>query len=193
MSRKRAYMCFLCGSKFPSARTYNHHFKNRHDCLTCKDCDRDFNNPLSLKKHSYTHRELDHKCRHYKRLFPFKSQMLLHEATQEPDKCFHCTRKGCTRSYTRASDLKLHIKLSDSESTAFNCTHCDYITNDIRNLRQHERVHLEVHPYRCSNCNKSFRFSMQRKHHQCDWHFNVYVTICGKKIIHSNKLECIAL
>ena len=43
--RKCVYTCFLCGEKFPSTKTFNAHFKNTHNGLTCRDCDREFNNP----------------------------------------------------------------------------------------------------------------------------------------------------
>ena len=166
--RKCIYTCFLCGDKFPTTKTYNTHFKSRHDSLTCRDCDHDFNSPLSLNKHSYTHKDLDFKCRHCEKLFPFRSQMLQHQSTHEPAMCFHCAKENCTRSYSRASDLKLHIEQQHSASASFRCTHCDYVSKDIRNLRQHEWDHSEVHPYACSKCNKSFRFSMQWKRHHCD-------------------------
>ena len=154
-------MCFLCGDKFPSTKTYNTHFKSMHDGLTCRDCGCDFNSPLSLKKHSYTHKDLDFKCRHCEKQFPFRSQMLQHQSTHDPAIQFYCAKENCMRSYSHTSDLKLHVEQQHTASTSFRCTHCDYTSKDIRNLRQHELVHSEVCPYTCSKCNKSFHFSMQ--------------------------------
>ena len=60
--RKHNFKCYLCGDTSTSARSLNTHFKINHKGLDCIVCDKEFNSPLSLKKHSYIHKLCNYKC-----------------------------------------------------------------------------------------------------------------------------------
>ena len=163
-TRKRVFKCYLCEKRFPSTRELNKHFKKDHYGLDCETCGREFNSPLSLKRHSYIHGTLAFPCGYCNKSFPFKSERDTHENVHTKALRFPCNRSGCSSSFSRESDLKLHIELHDA--VPLKCSKCEYSNPDIRNLRQHERVHSDVKPYKCLKCEQSFKFAMQRKWHE---------------------------
>ena len=167
-TRKRAFKCYLCVKRFPSTKGLNDHFRKTHEGLDCDVCGRDFNSPLSLKKHSYVHGLRPHRCQFCGKDYPFKSERDIHENTHTKAVRFTCKREGCRSSFSRDSDLKLHDELHDAKP--IQCSVCTYSNPDIRNVRQHERVHTDEKPYKCSKCDMTFKFSMQRKRHETKPH-----------------------
>ena len=160
----RKFKCYLCQEIHQTAKALNQHFKAEHGRLDCNDCGKSFSSPLSLKKHSYMHKLCSHFCRYCDKTFPFRSQCDFHENVHTTP-CFHCTRSGCKSSFMRDSVLKLHQAMHDADP--LHCPDCDYSNPDIRNLRQHQRIHTGAKPYKCEVCNKCFTYSMQKKRHKC--------------------------
>ena len=165
---KCAFRCFLCGSKFATAKELNTHFCNTHDELICQDCGKGFTSPLSLAKHRYVYKACTHSCGYCERKFPFKSQKDLHETIHTNTERHKCTVKDCTSSFGCESDLKLHMVVH--KTPPIKCDFCEYTNKDIRNVRQHSRVHSDVKPYKCERCPKRFKFVMQHKRHMVTSH-----------------------
>ena len=165
---KRVFKCYLCDKKFPDTKGLNKHFKQTHYGLDCETCGREFNSPLSLKRHSYVHGNLAYPCGYCNKHFPFKSERDIHENVHTKALRFACKRLGCSSSFSRESNLKLHTDLHDA--APLKCSMCYYSNPDKRNLRQHERIHSDVKPYKCSRCDQHFKFSMQRKRHETTAH-----------------------
>ena len=161
---KCSFKSYLCQKSFPTTKTLNKHFKVEHGGLECDDCGKEFTSPLSLKKHSYVHKLCPHHCCHCDKVFPFKSQRDFHENVHATLQ-YSCTQPGCKSSFTRESDLKLHLHIHDTEP--LKCLDCEYSNPDIRNLRQHQRSHSGEKPYKCNTCEARFMYSMQKKHHKC--------------------------
>ena len=162
--RKCNFKCYLCGDTSTSARSLNTHFKINHEGLDCIVCDKEFNSPLSLKKHSYIHKLCNYKCTRCDKQFPFKSQRDFHKKVHD-NLHFTCTRESCNSSFTREGDLRQHMERHDMEP--IECKHCDYKSTDIRNVRQHMRCHTDEKPYKCADCGMQFKYAMQKKQHKC--------------------------
>ena len=141
------------------------HFKDVHEGLDCLDCGQQFTNPMSLKKHSYYHKACVYKCAFCNKTFPFPLQKSFHERIHTNTTRHRCPRENCNSSFSRESDLKSHLLLHDAQP--IKCTHCEYANMDIRNVQQHSRVHSDVKQYKCTKCDKHFKFPMQKKCHSC--------------------------
>ena len=133
--------------------------------LTALNVDSNLPNPLSLKKHSYCHKACIHHCSFCEKTFPFPSQKTFHERIHTNTTHHKCPHENCNSSFGRQSDLKSHLLLHDA--TPIKCAHCQYTNTDIHNVRQHSRTHSIVKPYRCTKCDKHFKFAMQKKCHTC--------------------------
>ena len=58
IKRKRNYRCKLCEVVLSSAHLLTVHHQGKHGILYCETCNKAFNNPTSLVRHKYQHREL---------------------------------------------------------------------------------------------------------------------------------------
>ena len=55
VKKGRHCTCDMCSNKYQSSTAFIEHYKTTHPALKCKDCDKVYNNPLSLQKHRYVH------------------------------------------------------------------------------------------------------------------------------------------
>ena len=153
----------MCNQKFHSSTSFIEHYKVMHPTLKCKDCDKIYNNPLSLQKNHYVHsaKEKLEKCENCGRTFPFALQLADHRKSHLKQRPHVCSHPGCGKDFTHRYDLHkhkcTHIKLS------LKCDHCEYKTKDIRNMKQHTWTHTGEKPYSCCKYGKMFMFYMQKK------------------------------
>ena len=109
VKKGRHCTCDMCGNKYQSSTAFIEHYKTTHPALKCKDCDREYNNPLSLQKHRYVHlQDKQEKCESCGRTFLFLSQLADHRKShlkQHPNVCSHV---GCGKDFTHSYDLRKH-------------------------------------------------------------------------------------
>ena len=75
--RRRKYRCKLCTEVLDSAHLLTIHHQQKHGILYCDECNKAFNNPTSLVRHKYQHKELRFNC-NCGASFAFYSQLQTH-------------------------------------------------------------------------------------------------------------------
>ena len=60
--KTRKIGCKLCNTVCTSNKELTQHHQLKHNILYCDECSKAFNNPSSLAKHQYSHKELQFKC-----------------------------------------------------------------------------------------------------------------------------------
>ena len=123
-----------------------------------------FKTPSSMKHHAYCHGELAYVCDECKEGFAFKSELKFHHTVHCKVHSFHCMAKDCEKSYKSSNELNKHAQ--KHLSVTWDCSVCDYSTDDRRNLRAHRKKHLKVGSHKCIPCNKNFHYYMQLKRHR---------------------------
>ena len=161
----RRCQCEMCGETFPSSTSFITHYHDTHPLLPCPDCNKTYNNPLSLQKHSYMHTGEMKKCPNCDKLFPFYSQLKDHRKTHLKLKQYVCSHPKCDRDFTHKYDLAKHERTHSKKKWC--CADCDYTMKDERNYKQHRRVQTGEKPYSCLKCLATFKFFMQKKRHNC--------------------------
>ena len=66
--------CNICGNVLDSLHELTTHHQTNHNILYCSICNRSFNNPLSLSRHEYKHKQKDLQCPKCDHTFTFESQ-----------------------------------------------------------------------------------------------------------------------
>ena len=156
----------MCGAKFKNSTSYIKHYSSTHPNLNCKFCGKTYTNPLSLQKHQYIHTVLVSKeCSICHKGFPFPSQLADHWKTHMKVKPHICSHPKCGKDFTHQYNLLKHECTHNKNK--LKCDSCEYSTKDIRNLKQHSRIHNDETPYDCKKCHKKFKFYMQKKRHSC--------------------------
>ena len=152
----RKFHCKICNGIFTSTKEWNKHFEENHPLLSCQDCGKMFHSPTSLYQHHYVHNKIDKvfPCTKCECIFLFVSQLESHMFTHRKIKHFPCTMTSCNKTFK--TEWNLHANEKSHQNPETKCEHCDYMTTDLRYLKQHSRVHSDVCKHSCPKCEKGF-------------------------------------
>ena len=95
--------------------------------------------------------------------FAFNSELEFHKMVHRKVHSYHCVAKNCGKSYKSSNELNKHAQ--KHLGVSWECSKCDYTTDDWRNLRGHHKKHQKIGLHKCIPCDKSFNFYMQLKRH----------------------------
>ena len=73
------YTCKECKYSTDSQAGANKHYQKNHPPVSCSECNHEFNNPSSLRCHSYTHKTMKYHCRICNQFFAFDSDLSNHK------------------------------------------------------------------------------------------------------------------
>ena len=160
----RYYSCLYCNKHFDSIHHLNNHHKRNHQPVSCDVCNKIYDTPNSLIRHSYTHLSSQYQCDKCPESFHFKSKLESHSNKYSEWK-FYC--KKCNKGFIQNSDLNAHL---DTHDQKWKCSYkgCNKECADKRYLNTHMKVHSSELKYPCCKCKKRFRFYEQHKWHEND-------------------------
>ena len=164
--KPRKIRCKLCNTVCNSNKELTQHHQLKHNILYCDECSKAFNNPLSLAKHQYSHRELCFKCMDCDEEFAFGSKLKAHRISHRTFATHCCAYPNCKKHFKNKGDLTRHVK--EHNVVVHECPDCPYKNSDIRNLASHRLTHTNIEKYVCELCSKTFRFSTQKRRHLND-------------------------
>ena len=154
-----------CKEQLPSCRALTVHHQTKHGIIYCDVCCKAFNNPRSLTKHLYQHKQnKQHVCSKCKKDFPFASQLTTHKLTHRKKPNQACMYPKCGKRFKSKSDLNHHA--ASHTKPWLKCTDCpNYRTKDKRNFESHHLTHSKIEKYFCEKCSKGFTFNTQKRRH----------------------------
>ena len=161
--RARKFGCKMCTVVCASTKELIQHHQQKHNILYCDACTKAFNNPSSLARHKYTHKELKFKCSDCDQLFAFESNLQTHRVSHRTTPSHCCVYPNCQRKFKNKGDLMHHEK--EHNGIVHKCLDCTYENPDVRNLESHRLRHSAIEKYACQLCGQTFRYSNQRHHH----------------------------
>ena len=126
-----------CNYVGKSLHELNTHHINNHGDVQCTGGDKLFKTPSSMKHHAYCHGELAYMCDVCKEGFAFKSELKFHRTVHCMVHSFHYMAKDCGKSYKSSNELNKHAQ--KHLGVSWDCSVCDYSTDDRRNLRAHRK------------------------------------------------------
>ncbi|GLV45602.1 zinc finger protein 30C [Carabus blaptoides fortunei] len=155
--------CCCCNSWFESKEECSTHQQCQHaDQLTCKECDRLFANPDSMKAHiNFYHKGVPRKkyiyvCEKCGKVFKQKALLLSHEQSNCGEgPLFQCT--VCEKSFTSKHVQKSHMRIHMPEKSLL-CKFCGKSFHWKGQLKIHERSHTGERPFKCQYCPKAFSY-----------------------------------
>ena len=129
--RDANYVIQLCNLN----KELTQHHQLKHNILYCDECSKAFNNPSSLAKHQYSHRELRFKCTDCDEEFAFESNLKAHRISHRTLAIYCCAYPSCKKHFKNKGDLTRHVK--EHDGVVHECPDCPYKNADIRNLASH--------------------------------------------------------
>ena len=162
-SKPRKFSCVKCVEKFESQKELNDHFRVAHLPVKCDLCQEHFDTPAVMLQHKYKHYDYMYECKICDKGFQFESQKWEHMWVHQTQGDWVCFKPKWGKHFKRASELNAH--LFSHNKVPQKCEHCPYTNSDPRNLRAHMRKHSNVLPFKCSQCDKGFKWVQQHVRH----------------------------
>ena len=128
--------------------------------MYCRVCKKAFNNPISLRRHEYSHKEKKFQCSMCQENFNFKSELKTHLIQHKQHAKHLCAFPNCGKLFKNKPDLTRHAK--EHTSKAIQCPDCEYSAKDQRNFESHRRKHSRIECYFCPYCNEGFIFNTKK-------------------------------
>ena len=157
--------CRLCNEVCDSTAAYTIHFREKHgDISKCTICGKIFVNPTTLRRHMYSHQDIQYDCPDCGKRFSFKADLKTHRDSHSKTPKYTCYMPDCKKSFRHKSNLDNHIKWH-TQGRSKNCTvtGCKYTTRDSKLLNAHIASHFKT--YKCPICASEFRHREQVKRH----------------------------
>jgi len=159
--------CETCGKIF-KFRTHLINHQNTHTKpFKCGLCSENFADDSKLASHELNvHGELINgfgvsnslmKCSYCPKVFPAKSQLVLHERTHTKEKPFQCSQ--CHKKFSAKCNLTAHERIHFGESKRYECRHppCTRKFSHTSERKDHETIHTGEKPYMCPHCGETYR------------------------------------
>ena len=163
-AKTRKYGCRICAAKVESAQALKDHHQQSHGIMYCSNCNKAFNNQLSLTHHQYEHKTCQFECKTCGEDFPFESQYKTHLLTHSNRRKHACTYSDCDRQFKNIGDRNRHIREHTNEW--LQCLDCpDYKTKEKRNFESHRLKHSKIDRYWCELCGQGFIYNTQKIRH----------------------------
>lgn len=164
-SLKDSYDCLLCSEKFSNQVELDVHRKSQHLCLKC---DRVFRQTSNLRKHLRVNHESyrPHRCETCGKCFPFLSSLKEHRLIHSRaalERVHTC--EVCGKAFTRASGLRKHSKEEHLDVKPYVCVLCHKSFAYLCSLRSHMRAHSSERPFSCDACDQRFKQSSNLRKH----------------------------
>lgn len=160
-----SYNCLLCSEKFSNPVELDLHRKSQH---LCSKCDRVFRQTSNLRKHLRVSHESyrPHRCETCGKCFPFLSSLKEHWLTHSRamlERVHTC--EVCGKAFTRASGLRKHSKEEHIDVKPYVCVQCHKSFAYLCTLRSHLRAHSSERPFSCDACDQRFKQSSNLRKH----------------------------
>jgi len=159
--------CKVCNKVF-KFRTHLINHENTHiKPFKCGLCNENFADDNKLASHELNvHGELINgfgvsnslmKCSYCPKVFPAKSQLILHERTHTKERPFQCSQ--CHKKFSAKCNLTAHERIHFGESKRYECRHppCTRKFSHTSERKDHETIHTGEKPYMCPNCGERYR------------------------------------
>ncbi|VDP71564.1 unnamed protein product [Schistosoma curassoni] len=131
---------------------------------TCEHCDKQFDRPSLLKRHTLTHTgERPFECKYCSKGFSTRSGVNTHERTHTGQRPYVC--RICGRRFAAGSNLIFH-KYTHTNTRRHVCSQCPKAFVTPGDLRKHEYTHTGKWPYRCHLCDRGFATERNLKSHE---------------------------
>ena len=151
--------CSICQRSFLSQAKLQDHLKSVHSKnIQCDLCEKSFSTQKSLNTHiDYSHKkEASFVCDECGNKFKAKGLLASHIEIVHKGIRHHCTYKSCNFVCVSKGYLVQHIK-TVHEGLRLKCDQCDYEAKCKQRLKEHdEKIHKELKPYNCKECNMTF-------------------------------------
>nr|CAH8869196.1 unnamed protein product [Trichobilharzia regenti] len=131
---------------------------------TCEHCDKQFDRPSLLKRHTLTHTgERPFECKYCSKGFSTRSGVNTHERTHTGQRPYVC--RICGRRFAAGSNLIFH-KYTHTNTRRHVCSQCPKAFVTPGDLRKHEYTHNGEWPFRCQLCDRGFATERNLKSHE---------------------------
>lgn len=170
------FLCMKCKNKFQTLADLKQHVFQKNQCtmiqMTCKLCDKTFENKKRLAQHIKTHAEkAKFICDQCGKTYTNQYNLENHKSSQhgeyveeaQESNIYKC--RLCNEKFTNRTDLYAHMKIHAKEPQQLLCDTCGKCFKNAHNLNSHIRIHLDIRPFECALCPKRFRTRLLLKQH----------------------------
>ena len=163
-AKTKKFKCDACDYTGYSRASISTHYTASHPPCYCDVCGKVYSNPNALARHMYVHDpDKPYQCEDCQQSFSFESELVSHRMKHRTSPSFTCMFHKCGKKFRRMSELNSHV--IEHSGTLYNCTKCNYNTNNPRHLRDHQRSHSDEKRYKCKYCEERFKYTSGRIRH----------------------------
>ena len=169
---KRTFKCSECKVVETSIHKLNEHHKWMHNPQMCGTCNCTFVLASSLTRHMYDHDEKKFHCNQCDYSSHFESELETHKIVHRKKPSYQCMCAKCGKWFHRKWDLTLHLQKHDGKEQKCDYEGCNFSTATKKQLKEHQKKHIDDYPYECKICNKGFQYRSGLKRHRDKDHKN---------------------
>ena len=124
------------------------------------------NSTSSLARHMCEHNKPKYQCDQCDYMCQFESELQTHKIVHRKNPSHKCMKANCGKWFRRKWDLTLHLQKHASIRHDCDYDSCNFSTDTKKQLKEHQKSHLDDHQHVCVECGKGFKYRSGLKRHR---------------------------